>query len=273
MNKEEIDRLMEALQSVLNPEEWDIRREGEKWRIVSKTDDRTVQLPVFELREQLERTNKRKEKEEMIHAFASRVARVLSDTAQSIRLHEQTDKLFPVIRTASFPVEGKDGQRLISREHTAESLVLYVLDFGESYTFVHERMATEAGMTREDVHRSALHNVKQLPNEPTMDFVQNNRFYFFSGDHYAASRILNDKLLRDMRKKIKGEMVVAIPHQEVLIIGDLSSSSGYHVMGQMALKFYGEGSFPITPLPIAVERELELTPIFVMGGTPKRKKK
>lgn len=273
MNKEEIDRLMKALQSALNSEEWDVRRDGEQWQIVSRTDERTVQLPVFELREQLEHTEERKEKEEMIQAFASRVVRALPATTLSTHLHENTDKLYPVIRTASFPVAGKDGPRLISREHTAESLVLYVLDFGESYTFVHEGMATEAGMTTEDVHRSALHNVKQLPNEPTIDFVANNRFYFFSGDHYAASRILNDKLLRDMRKKIRGEMVVAIPHQEVLIIGDLSNSSGYHVMGQMALKFYGEGSFPITPLPIAVERELELTPIFVMAGATKHKKK
>ena len=70
----------------------------------------------------------------------------------------------------------------------------------------------------------------------------------------------------------KGDMTVAIPHQDVLIVGDLRNSAGYNVMGQLAMKFYSEGQIPITPMPMVVEADRELTPILVMPETIKQKK-
>ena len=272
MKKDEIDILMKALQSSLNPEEWDVQRDGERWHIMSKTDERKLELPVQELKEQLERTDEQADKEQAVKAFVSRAVQALPATEKAIHLREQKHMLYPVIRTAAFPTEGSSGRKLINRPHTAESVVLYALDFGESYVLVNEDMADEANATADEIHEWALYNVKQLPNEPKLDFVAENRFYFFSQEHYAASRILNDKLLQDLQKKMKGDMTVAIPHQEVLIVGDLRNAAGYDVMGRLAMKFYGEGQIPITPMPMVVEANRELTPILVMPETIKQKK-
>lgn len=272
MKKQESEILMKALESSLNSEEWDVQRNGDNWFIVSKGDERKLQLPVHELKEQLEQSDNPEEREQIVQQFVSRAVQALPATAQSIQLREQKQMLYPVIRSASFPTEGSSGRRLVYREHTAESIVLYALDFGESYVLVNEDMAAASKATADEVHRWALQNVKRLSNEPKMDFVADNRFYFFSQDHYAASRILNDKLLADMKKKVKGEMAVAIPHQDVMIVADLHNSAGYNVLGQIAMKFYGEGQIPITPLPMVVEENGELTPILVLPETIKQKK-
>lgn len=273
MNKDERENLKTALKSSLDAKEWELKRQGNAWRLVSKTDQRTFELPVHELDEQLQGLEDREEKQQHIEAFVARVLQALPATTYSTNLREQRGRLYPVIRSASFNIGETPGKRLIKKEHTAETAVLYALDFGNSYALINEQMARDADVSVEDVHQWAIQNVKKLPNEPKMDFVADNRFYFFSQDEYAASRILNDRLLADMKRRVKGEMAIAIPHQDVLIVADLHDAAGYNVLGQMTLKFYGEGHNPITPLPMVVEDNGELTPILVMPDSIKQKQK
>lgn len=272
MKKEEREYLLEALQSALDSHQWDVRRDGNTWQLTSKSDNRTMALPVDELTEQLAGIDEQEKKKVIIEEFVSRVIKALVATAQSIDLHEQRKRLYPVLRSASFQVGETPGKRLISKPHTAETMVLYVIDFGDSYVYVNEDMTAAASVTVDDVHQWALANLKKLPNEPKMDFVNGNRYYFFSQDEYAASRLLNDKLLSDMKKKMKGDMAVAVPHHDVLIMADLQNDSGYNVLGQMVMKFYGEGHTPITPLPFVVEDHYELTSIVVLPDAIKQKK-
>lgn len=273
MEKDEQAKLREALEASLNLDKWRVEQKEAKWRIVSKADARMLELPVHELEAQLHQTEDRQEKTRLIEAFAARVVRTLPVTEQPADLHEGRHRIYPIVRSASVQAEGETGRRLLSSEHTAETRVFYVLDFGESYVIIDEEMAAAANVTNEEVRRWAMHNLRKLPNEPKMDFVADNQFYFFSQDYYAASRLLNRKLLADMQKKMKGEMAVAVPHQEVLIMADLRNSAGYNIMGQMVMKFYSEASIPITPLPMTVERDLELTPIVVLPEKIKQTKK
>lgn len=272
MQEDDRKKLLVALESSLDSSQWGVEREGDTWRLVSKSDDRTVVLPVHELDEQIAKTENQEEMETIIRTFVSRVTQAIPATQYATHLREQRTRLFPVIRSASFETGKAPGKRLIKSEHTAETTVLYALDFGESYVLVNEDMVANSQTTVDEVHRWAIQNLKLLSNEPKLDYVGDNRFYFFSQDIYAASRILNDKLLSDMKQKMQGEMAVAIPHQGVFIIADLYNNAGYNVLGQMAMKFYGEGQIPITPLPIVVEENRELTPILVMPDTIKQKR-
>lgn len=56
-------------------------------------------------------------------------------------------------------------------------------------------------------------------------------------DGYDASRILNEAFLEEMRANAKGELTVAVPHQDVLILGDIQNKSGYDILAQMTMKF------------------------------------
>ena len=59
-------------------------------------------------------------------------------------------------------------------------------------------------------------------DEIKRDLVAGNVFYFLNtNDGYDASRILNKGFLNDIEKRIKGTMVLAVPHQDVLIVADV----------------------------------------------------
>ena len=88
-------------------------------------------------------------------------------------------------------------------------------------------------------------------------FVNNN-------DGYDASRILNSAFLKEMEAKIEGDMTVSVPHQDVLIIGDIRNKTGYDVLAQMTMHFFTKGTVPMTSLSFIYE-DGKLEPIFIMA--------
>lgn len=111
----------------------------------------------------------------------------------------------------------------------------------------------------------ATFNVRSLPQPFKEDEVAGNRFYFLSAnDGYDASRILDQSLVQRMEQKAVGQLVAAIPHQDALIFADIENDTGYDVLGQMALQFFGGGRIPVTALPFIVENG-QLEPVFIMA--------
>ncbi|WP_100405143.1 DUF1444 domain-containing protein [Bacillus solitudinis] len=174
-------------------------------------------------------------------------------------------KIFPVIRATSFPEETNDGRKLIFDEHTAETRVYYALDLGESYTLIDEDTMKKNGLTAERLKETALFNVRSLPQPIKEDIVAGNTFYFLRAkDGYDASRVLDHSLLEGMAQKVEGQLAVAIPHQDVLIFADIINDTGYDVLAQIALQFFGQGRVPVTALPFLYENG-ELEPTFILA--------
>ena len=126
--------------------------------------------------------------------------------------------------------------------------------------------------TPTSIKEMALFNVRSLSTQVKSDNVAGNIFYFLnSNDGYDASRILNDAFLKEMNEKVEGTMTVAVPHQDVLIIGDIRNETGYDVLAQMTMSFFASGRVPITALSFLYEGG-ELEPIFILGKNKKREK-
>lgn len=173
--------------------------------------------------------------------------------------------IYPVIRSTSFPTKTKTGEELLYSEHTAETRIYYALDMGEAYTLLEKNTIEKAGFTEEEIKETALFNVRALDVSYKIDEVAGNIYYFINtNDGYDASRILNESFLEEMEAKIQGDMVVAVPHQDVLIIADIRNDSGYDVMGQMTFRFFSNGRVPITALPFIYENR-EFEPIFILA--------
>ncbi|MBO8171370.1 MAG: DUF1444 family protein [Bacillaceae bacterium] len=180
------------------------------------------------------------------------------------------DAVYPVLRSASFPREKRDGTSLVFRKHTAESTIFYALDLGKSYALIDQKMLEESGLTEDELHEAAVRNLKNLDIIPKQDEVQGNVFYFFSQkDGYAASRVLNDALLKGMLKKVKGEMGVAIPHQDVLIVADLRNDVGYQILSKVNMDFCMKGDIPISPLPFVYHPDGDLEPVMIIQNPGK----
>jgi uncharacterized protein YtpQ (UPF0354 family) len=184
---------------------------------------------------------------------------------QSYQLEGMEKNIFPVIRATSFPTKAKSGNELIYKDHTAETRVFYAMDLGKSYRLIDQVMLDKEGWTLKQVDEIATFNLRSLENDYKVDTVADNDFYFFAKqDGYDASRLLNDSLLENIKSKSKGELTVAVPHQDVLIMADIQNKTGYDILAQMTMKFFAEGRIPITSLPFIYE-DNKLTPIFVLA--------
>ncbi|WP_458415405.1 DUF1444 domain-containing protein [Schinkia sp. CFF1] len=204
-------------------------------------------------------------KEQAIDEVVYYVEEALKAMAEKHSLTGKEKNIFPVIRSASFPTESKDGKKLIFEEHTAETRIYYALDLGTSYRLIDLDLLEQEGWQEEQVKQVARFNIRSLESKYKTDEVAGNQFYFINtNDGYDASRILNDSLLEQMEGKITGTMAVAVPHQDVLIFADIRNDQGFKILGQMTMYFFTEGRVPITALPFIYENK-ELEPIFVLA--------
>ncbi|MFP3124991.1 DUF1444 domain-containing protein [Ectobacillus funiculus] len=183
----------------------------------------------------------------------------------------QAERILPVIRSTSFPMEQEEGNPFVTTEHTAETRIYYALDSEKTYRLIDQRLLQNLGLDEQQVREMALFHLRSLPRKVKSDEVAGNVFYFFNqNDGYDASRVLDDSLLIDMKGQIEGDMVVAVPHQDVLIVADLRNEIGYDIIAQMTMKFFFEGRVPITALSFMYENK-ELEPIFILGKKRRQK--
>jgi uncharacterized protein YtpQ (UPF0354 family) len=181
------------------------------------------------------------------------------------REEKEATRILPVIRSTSFPQEQEEGNPFVTSEHTAETRIYYALDSEKTYRLIDARLLKQLGLEEKQVKEMALFNVRSLARKIKQDEVAGNIFYFFNtNDGYDASRILDNSLLEELKQKITGDMVVAVPHQDVLIVADIRNEIGYDIIAQMNMKFFAEGRVPITSLSFVYENK-ELEPIFILG--------
>lgn len=192
---------------------------------------------------------------------------------RSYTLEGNEANVYPVIRATSFPQEMTTGAKLITTEHTAETRIFYALDIGKSYRLIDEGMLEKDKWTKERLHESALFNLRSLNMDYKVDTVRENDFYFIATqDGYDASRILNDAFLEEMKQRATGDLTVAVPHQDVLILADIKNDTGYDILAQLTMKYFAEGRIPITSLPFIYD-EKKLEPIFILAKNKPNKKK
>jgi len=184
---------------------------------------------------------------------------------ESKGLERSISHIYPVIRSTSFPVKSNEGHDFIVTDHTAETRIFYALDLGNTYRLLDVKMLEQLNVTESEVKEAARFQVRKLSTEVKEDHVAGSIFYFVNAnDGYDASRILNEQFLKDMHAKIEGDMTLSVPHQDVLIVGDIRNEAGYDVLAQLTMHFFTVGKVPITSLSFIYENG-ELEPIFILA--------
>ena len=209
------------------------------------------------------------EKESAVDEFVYYITESFSAMKKNGRLSGKEKNIYPVIRSASFPTES-NGVPLLYDDHTAETRIYYALDLGKTYRLIDEKMMEKENWTHSRIREIACFNLRSLPIKAKEDKVAGNVFYFFNtNDGYDASRILNDSLLREYEQKVQGDMTISVPHQDVLIIGDIRNETGYDVLAQLTMSFFTNGRVPITALSFLYENK-KLEPIFILAKNRKK---
>ena len=214
----------------------------------------------------------KEQKEDIVDEIVYYVEEAISQMGGTALEDLDDIKVMPVMRAPSFQKENNEGTPFVYEEHTAETLTYYALDLGKSYRLIDEDMLKELQITKQQLKEMALFNVRKLDNPYKTDEVKGNIFYFVnSNDGYDASRILNTRFLNEFEQQCEGEMLVAIPHQDVLIIADIRNKTGYDVMAHLTMELFTKGLVPITSLSFGYE-EGHLEPIFILGKNNKQKR-
>ncbi|WP_243291060.1 DUF1444 domain-containing protein [Bacillus sp. FJAT-47783] len=211
-------------------------------------------------------------KEQAIEEFIYYIQESFQAMKDDQQLSGKEKNILPVIRSTSFPIKSSEGIPLVYDEHTAETRIYYALDLGKSYRLIDQKLMDSENWSHQRIKEMALFNLRSLETVVKKDQVAGNDFYFVrTNDGYDASRILNESLLQQYAKKVSGDMVVAVPHQDVLIIGDIQNEAGYDILAQLTMSFFANGLVPITALSFIYENG-ELDPIFILGKNRKKDK-
>ena len=242
--------------------EYDSRfnRKEERLRVERKDNFKGVDI---ELNKLLQKANKSEEIIDEIVYYVKETLLRMADDKEEVNV----DKVYPVVRSTSFPKETKEGTKFLVDEHTAETVIFYALDHGRSYELIDEELFEKLNLTKEEVKEKAYNNLSELSIKTKKETVQENDFYFISHkDGYDASRILNEDFLNEFHSQVDGEMMIGLPHQDVLIIVDVKNEVGYDIMAQMMMQYFAEGLTPITSLSFSY-RDKKLEPVFILGKT------
>ena len=89
-------------------------------------------------------------------------------------------KIYPVIRSTSFPLESEDGIKFMTDEHTAETRIYYALDLGNTYRLIDEDFIEKEGLDPQEIREIARFNVRSLSTDMKKDTVAGNDFYFLN---------------------------------------------------------------------------------------------
>ncbi|WP_347549246.1 DUF1444 domain-containing protein [Pseudalkalibacillus hwajinpoensis] len=241
-------------------------KKEEKLRIEDKETGKGMSLGLKGLSAKYE-----ERKEKLLDEVVHHVEETLKAMKNSQELSGSENRIYPVIRSGSFPSETEAGVPFVFNEHTAETRIYYALDLGNSYRLVDEKWLQKENWTKESLHEISLFNLRGLSTNMKTDTVAGNTFYFLNtNDGYDASRILNDSLLERMASEAKGELAIAVPHQDVLIFADIENERGYDALAQLTMHFFSSGLVPVTGLPFMYE-DGKLEPIFIMAKNKPKK--
>ncbi len=235
-------------------------RDEQKLRIEDINVNKGITLSIAKLTAKWS-TKKEAAIDEAVHYVES----ALQAMATPFTLKGNEKNIFPVIRSTSFTTVSQDGKELLFDDHTAETRVYYAIDRGVTFTLLTKEMVENEQLDPAKIKEMSMFNLRSLKTEAKKDNVAGNTYYFVNAnDGYDASKILNEQLLKQYVQTAKGEIAVAVPHQDVLIIADIVNETGYDVLGQMVFSFFTNGRTPITALPFIYENG-KFEPVFILA--------
>jgi uncharacterized protein YtpQ (UPF0354 family) len=125
-----------------------------------------------------------------------------------------------------------------------ELVVVYVRDAERRVRFL---MSNEdLGVERSALRQLAVENLGRLRPKIEMHSHGNMLVMFDVGGTYEASLLLFDSLWTDGQVKVNGDIVVAVPTRDALLVTGSKNRKGLSALREIATKLSAEGSNPIS---------------------------
>jgi uncharacterized protein YtpQ (UPF0354 family) len=137
----------------------------------------------------------------------------------------------------------------VFRQFTKGLIIAYIVDAGNSYTYIQNRHLLTDGLDLDQLHALAINNLIDLADRRSVRIqAYQNIFAVFMGGDFEASLLLIDHLWESVfRRYVKGEYAVAIPARDVLAFCDSASAMGISELHQLIGRIMPGGDHLLSP--------------------------
>ena len=191
-----------------------------------------------------------KAKNEVIKRFVMSGLEAIGSTRDSI----DRTRILPVIKDRPWLEETR--QALIGRgakevpEHVYEDfspdlIILYAEDSPKSIRYLSSKDLESAKIERSELRALACSNLKRLL--PKIERHGTNGLYMITaGGDYESSLLLLDSIWNDCQKDVSGDVVVALPTRDLLLVTGSHHSQGIEKVKQLVTEASTRGSYRLT---------------------------
>ncbi len=191
-------------------------------------------------------------------AVLERLVGLATEVAASGGRKVQAGRIVPVVKDAGWLEETRRALREggakdvsavgeVREDYNGALTILYAEDSerGIGYLTAAELKAT--GLARKDLRALAVRNLRGLL--PPVDLQGSDGLYMITaGGDYEASLILFEELWNgpSIAPKVKGEIVVALPARDVVLVTGSEDEAGLRKVREVAARVLREGSYTLT---------------------------
>jgi uncharacterized protein YtpQ (UPF0354 family) len=185
------------------------------------------------------------------------IAKFISGFLESLAEHAGIDRsrIIPVIKDRPWLAEtrnalikrgAKDLPEYVSEDFSPDLVILYAEDNPKSIRYFTAEQLEESKIERKDLRKLACENLVRIL--PKIECGGGGGLYFLrAGGDDDASLLLVDAIWEKPQMEVEGEVVVAIPTRDLLLVTGTGHAQHLKYVREMAQKAFSEGSYRLTP--------------------------
>ena len=139
----------------------------------------------------------------------------------------------------------KELKENVHEDLNADLVILYAEDSAKNIRYFSPEDLEKAKIEKHELRELACENLKRILPEIERH-GENGLFMVTAGGDYEASLLLFDFIWDDMKKEVRGDVVVAIPTRDLLLVTGSQDTQGIEKMKQIVQKTAAEGSYRLT---------------------------
>lgn len=191
-------------------------------------------------------------KNDIVHRFVTAALESMMNTVVTEELDRT--RIVPVIKDRLWLEETrkamhgrgvKDLKENVYEDLNSNLVVLYAEDSPKNIRYFSPEDLEKAQIGKHELRALACENLKRLL--PKIErHGANGLFMLTAGGDYESSLLLFDFIWDDMQKEVRGDVVVAIPTRELLLVTGSQDTQGIEKMKHIVQKATAEGSYRLT---------------------------
>jgi uncharacterized protein YtpQ (UPF0354 family) len=176
------------------------------------------------------------------------------ETIEGIRDGVDRTRIVPVIKDRPWLEEtrqlaisrgAKEAPEQVYEDFSTDLVVLYAEDSPKNIRYLGPKDLEVSKIDRKELRALASENLRRLL--PKIERHGANGFFMLTaGGDYEASLLLLDSIWTDLKSEVQGEIVVAIPTRDLLLVSGSQFPQGLEKMRQLAKDASNQGSYRLT---------------------------